>query len=83
MGIHVPHHEPISFLLPHPIPLGCSSALALSALFHASNLGLVIYFTYGNIHVSMVFSLIIPASPSPTESKSLFFISVSLLLSHI
>ena len=31
----------------------------------------------------MLFSQIIPPSPSPTESKSLFFISVSLLLSRI
>ena len=31
--------------------------------------GLAIYFTYGNIHVSMLFSLIIPPLPSPTESK--------------
>ena len=46
-------------------------------------LGLVIYFTYGNIHVSLLFSQIIPPLPSPTESKSLFFTSVSLLLSHI
>ena len=31
----------------------------------------------------MLFSQTIPPSPSPTESKSLFFISVSLLLSCI
>ena len=45
--------------------------------------GLVIYFTYDNIHVSMLFSQIIPPLLSPTESKSLFFTSVSLLLSRI
>ena len=44
--------------------------------------GLAIYFTYDNIHV-IIFSQIIPPSPSPMESKSLFFTSVSLLLSHI
>ena len=43
---------------------------------------LAIYFTY-NIYVSMLFSQIIPPSPSPTESRSLFFTSVSLLLSLI
>ena len=41
-------------------------------------LGLVIYFTRSNIHVSMLFSQIILLLPSPTESKSLFFIFVSL-----
>ena len=43
----------------------------------------VICFIYGNIHVSVLFSQIIPLLPSATESKSLFFIFVSLLLSHI
>ena len=41
--------------------------------------GLAIFFTYDNIHVSVLFSQIIPPSPSPTESKRLFFTSVSLL----
>ena len=52
-------------LPPHPILQSCLSALALSALFHASNLDWW-SITYGNIHVSMLFSQIIPPSPSPT-----------------
>ena len=34
----IPHPEPPSYLLPHPIPLGHPSAPALSTLSHASNL---------------------------------------------
>ena len=36
-----------------------------------------------NGNVSMPFSQVIPLSPSPTESKRLFYTSVSLLLSRI
>ena len=45
--------------------------------------GLAIRFTYDNLHVSMPFFYIIQPSPSPTESKRLFYTSVSLLLSCI
>ena len=78
----VPYPERSSHLPPHPIPLGCPSALALRALFHASNLDwssasrMVIYmFQCSSLKSSCPHHL--------PESKSLFFISVFLLLSCI
>ena len=44
---------------------------------------LAIRFLHDSIHVSMPFSLIIPPFASPSESKSPFYTSVSLLLSCI
>ena len=70
--------------LPSPShPSGLSQCTDFECPASCIELGLVIYFIYGNIHVSMLFFQIIPPSPSPTEFKSLFFISVSLLLSRV
>ena len=82
-GVHMaPSWTPLSALSPRH-PSGLSQCTGFECPVSCIKLGLVICFTYGNIHVSMLFSQIIPPSPSPTESKSLFFISGSLLLSHI
>ena len=75
----VPHPELPSHLPPHPIPQGHPSPEHPVSCIEP---GLAIYFTW-YIHDSMLFSQIIPPSPSPTESKSLFFTSLSLLLSRI
>ena len=75
----VPHPDPPSPSHPSGSSQGTSPEHPASCI----EPGLVIYFTYDNTHISVVFYQIIPPSPSPTESKSLFFKSVSLLLSHI
>ena len=78
-----PHSETPS-LPPSPShPSGSSQCTSPERPVSCIEHGLVIYFTYGNIHVSMLFSQIIPLLPSPRESKSLFFIAVSILLSRI
>ena len=84
MGAHVspgPQHPSSAPSPSHPS--GSSQCTGCESPVSCIELGLVIYFTYGNVHVSVLLSQIIQPSPSPTESKSLFFISVSLLLSHI
>ena len=79
-GIHV---LPILNPPPSPYPLsGLSQCTSPKHPVSCIEPGLVTHFIY-NIHVSMPFSKIIPPSPSPTESKRLFYTSVSLLLSRI
>ena len=71
-------------LLPSPYhPSGSSQCTSPKHPVSCIKSGLVICFSYDIIHVSVPFSQIIPPSPSPTESKRLFYTSVSLLLSHI
>jgi len=72
--------------LPPPSPYHPSGSSQCTSPEHPVSCiepGLAIRFTYDNVHVSMPFSQIIPPSPSPTESKRLFYTSVSLLLSCI
>ena len=82
-GVHV---LPILNHLPPPSPYHPSGSSQCTSPKHPVSCiepGLAIRFLYYIIHVSMPLSQIIPPSPSPTESKRLFYTSVSLLLSHI
>ena len=75
-GAHVSAYpEARSHLPPHCTGFECPASCI--------ELTLVLYFTYGNTHVSVLFSHIIPPLPSPKESKSLFFTSVCFAALHI
>ena len=76
------HPEPPSHLPPHTIPLGHPSAPAPSIQYHASNLDWR-FISYMILFMFQCHSPNHPPSPSPTESKRLFYTSVSLLLSPI
>ena len=83
MGVHV---FPILNPPPPPSlsqPSGSSQCTSPKHPVWCIETGLVIHFTYDNLHVSMPFSHIITPSPSPPGSKRLFNTSVSLLLSCI
>ena len=64
-------------------PSGSSQCTSLKHPVSYIEPRLAIRFLYDIIHVSMPFSQTIPPQPSPTDSKRLFYTSVSLLLSHI
>ena len=84
MGVHV-----FPILNPPPTSLPCNhlsgSSQCTSPKHPVSCIEprLAIRFLYDIIHVSMLFSQIIPPSPSPTESIRPFYTPVSLLLSCI
>ena len=72
-------------LLPPPSPYHPSGLSQCTSSKHPVSCiepGLVTRFIYDIIHISMPFSQIIPPSPSPTESKRLFYTSVSLAVSY-
>jgi len=82
-GVHV---FPVLNPTPPPFlyhPSGSSQKISPKHPVSCIKPGLAIRFIYDIIHVSMPFSQIIPPSRSPTESKRLFYTSVSLLLSCI
>ena len=83
MGVHVfPILRPLPPRYPS-YPSGSSQCTSPEHPVACIEPGLVIHFTYDNLHVSMPFSHIILPSPSLKESKRLFYTSVSLLLSCI
>ena len=68
---HSPHHLPL-----HSIPLGFPRAVSLGTLFHESNLHWS-SLTYGNVHVSMLFSQSILPCILPLSPTSVFYICAS------
>ena len=83
MGIHV---FPILNLPPTPLPIPFLRVIPVHqpwALCFMHQTWTGTYCTYDNIHVSMLFSQIIPPSLSPTESKSVLYICISFAVSHI
>ena len=63
---------------PHPSRLSQSSGPGFPA--SCIELALGTQSTHGKVQASVLFSQVTPPSPSPTESRSLFFTSVSPLL---
>ena len=85
-GTHVsPHSKHPSHLPPQSIPLGFprTSGFPEQCPVSCIKLALVIYFTYGNIYVSVLCFQIIPPSLSTRVQKSVLYICVSFAALHI
>ena len=79
-GIHV-----LPILNPPPSPYHPSGSSQCTSPKHSVSCikpGLATRFIYDIIHVSVPFSQTIPPSPSPTESKRLFYTTVSFAVSR-
>ena len=86
MGVHVfpiLNSPPTSLPTPSLRSSQCTSPECPVSCIKPGLIHYMICFTYDNIHVSVLFSQIIPPLPSLTESKRLFYTFVSLLLSRI
>ena len=75
---YIDMNQPRMYMCP-PSPSGLFQSTGFDCPASCIELALVIYLTYGNIHVSMLFSQTIRPYPSPTESQSLLFTALSLL----
>ena len=81
-GVHV---TPILNSLSPPSPShpsGLSQCTGFECPASCIELGLVIFFTYGNIHVSMLFSYHLTLAFSHRVQKSVLYICVSFAVSH-
>ena len=75
-NVHVfPHPEPPLLTPSPPHPSGLSQSTSFECPASCIELALVIYFTYGNIHVLMLFSHIVP--PSSRQCYEFFEISIA------
>ena len=91
IGFAIYQHESITGIHVFPIlnpppslyhPSGSSQCTSPEHPVLCIEPGLATHFIHDIIHVSMPFSQIIPPSPSSTESKRLFYTSVSLAVSY-